>query len=52
MFSYQEFDDVFDFDPGYSYEEESLHTIEANRKEFEGLFIDKVLKLLGLKRRE
>lgn len=51
MFNYQEFDDVFDFDASYSYEDSSIHTIEANRKELEGLFIDKVFKALGIKRR-
>jgi hypothetical protein len=52
MFNYQHFDEVFSFDPGCSYDEDAIHSIEANRKVLQGLFIDRVLKLLGIKRRE
>jgi hypothetical protein len=52
MFNYQNFDEVFEFDPEISYNEDVSHSIETNRKSMEGLFIDKVLKLLGVKRRK
>jgi hypothetical protein len=52
MFNYQNFEEVFDFDPECSYDEDSVHEIETNRKSIEGLFIDRVLKLLQIKRRE
>ena len=52
MFNYQNFEQVFDFDRECSYDEDSAHEIEANRKSIEGLFIDRVLKLLQIKRRE
>ena len=52
MFNYQNFDEVFSFDPDCSYDEDAVADIEANRKYLEGLFIDKVMKLLGIKRRE
>jgi len=52
MFNYLDFDDVFGFDTAYSYQQDSVHAIEANRRELEGLFIDKVLKILGIKRRK
>ncbi|KAL3426148.1 hypothetical protein PVAG01_02939 [Phlyctema vagabunda] len=50
MFSYQKFDDVFSFDPKYAYDDQTVHDIEGSRKTLEGLFIDRVLKLLGVKR--
>lgn len=46
MASFQDFDDVFEFDPDVSYDQKMVSTIEKNRKELEGLFIDKVLKLV------
>jgi hypothetical protein len=52
MFSYQDFDEVFSFDPECSYDEDTVSDIEDNRKQLEGLFIEKVMKLLGIKRRE
>jgi hypothetical protein len=52
MFNYQRFDEVFSFDPGCSYDEDAIHSIEAHRKGLQGLFVDRVLKLLGIKRRE
>lgn len=51
MFSYQNFDEVFGFDPECSYDEIAIQGVEANRKALQGLFIEKVLKLLGIKRR-
>lgn len=50
MFNYQDFDEVFAFDPRCSYDEIAIQGIEANRKALQGLFIEKVLKLLGIKR--
>jgi hypothetical protein len=52
MFSYQNFDEVFSFDPEWSYDEDMVSEIESNRKQLEGLFIEKVMKLLGIKRRK
>ncbi|OBT59403.1 hypothetical protein VE04_00501 [Pseudogymnoascus sp. 24MN13] len=50
MFDISNFDDVFAFDPKYSYSAESVESIEHHRTTFEGLFVDRVLKLLGIKR--
>jgi hypothetical protein len=52
MFNYQNFDEVFSFDPECSYDDDTVAEIEDNRKQLEGLFIEKVMKLLGIKRRE
>lgn len=52
MFDYRNFDDTFDFDPGYSYDTSAVESIERNRSSLEGLFVDKVLKLIGIKRRK
>jgi hypothetical protein len=52
MFNYQNFDEVFSFNPEYSYTAVAVETIEANRRSLEGLFVDKVLKLLDIKRRK
>jgi len=51
MFDFHDFDQVFEFDTNLSYDSESVAGIEADRKTLEGLFIDKVLKLIGIKRR-
>jgi hypothetical protein len=52
MFNYQNFDEVFNFDPDISYDEDTVSEIESNRKLLEGLFIERVIKLLGIKRRK
>lgn len=52
MFSFQSFAEVFAFDPECSYDENTVSTIEANRKELEGLFIDRVMKAMNITRRE
>lgn len=52
MFNYHNFDEVFGFDPECSYDEAAIHGIDEHRKALEGLFLDKVLKLLQIKRRE
>lgn len=52
MFDISSFDDVFGFDPKYSYAAETVESIEQHRTVFEGLFVDRVLKLLGIKRRK
>lgn len=43
---------MFSFDTECSYDEETIKSIEMNRKKLEGLFIEKVMKLMGIKRRE
>ncbi|TVY75870.1 Protein ELYS [Lachnellula suecica] len=50
IFNYQNFDDVFAEIPDCAYDEEVVHEIEQNKKDLEGLFIDKVMKLMGIKR--
>jgi hypothetical protein len=52
MFNYTSFDEVFNFDPECSYDEIAIQGIDERRKKLEGLFFEKVLKLLGIKRRE
>ncbi|RQM08312.1 hypothetical protein DH86_00003811 [Scytalidium sp. 3C] len=51
MLAYQDFEQVFAFNPECEYERSLVLGIEAHRKKLEGLlFIDRVLKLLGIKR--
>jgi hypothetical protein len=52
MFNYQNFDEVFAFDADCSYDEIAIQGIETNRKALQGLFFEKILKLLGIKRRK
>lgn len=52
MYSWQTFDEVFGFDSGSAYGLTDAQTIQSNRKALEGLFVDKVLRLMGIKRRE
>ncbi len=51
MFNILDFEEVFDFDPECSYADDAVKKIEAHRKDLEGLFVDRVMKLLGIKRR-
>jgi len=51
MFNYLNFDDVFAFDTDCSYDESTVRDVEGSRKKLEGLFIDRVMKLLPIKRR-
>lgn len=52
MFNYHNFDEVFNFDPECSYNEVALQRIDEHRRVLEGLFWDKVLKPLGIKKCE
>jgi hypothetical protein len=52
MFNYQNFDEVFYFDPDSSYEEDVVDEIAQNKKDLEVQFIESIMKLLGIKRRE
>jgi hypothetical protein len=52
MFDYNNFEEVFSFNPNYSYDSSEVETIEANRRKLEGLFVDKVLRALDIKRRK
>jgi len=52
MFDYSDFDETFDFDPNFSYEHSAVERITSRRNSLDGLFVDKVMKLLGIKRRE
>jgi protein ELYS len=51
IFSYQNFDEVFNFDSECSYDEIAVQRVTTHRQALEGLFFDRVLKLLGIKRR-
>lgn len=51
MYNYHVFSDVFDFNLSNSYSRKQVEAIEGCRKKFEGLFVDKVLKLVGIKKR-
>lgn len=51
MYNYRIFEDVFDFTLDTSYSRKQVEAIEGYRKQFEGLFVDKVLKLIGIKKR-
>jgi hypothetical protein len=51
MFDYTNFDDVFLFNKSFSYPSDAVDAIEQHRIAFEGLFVDKVLKSLDVKRR-
>ncbi|TAQ85841.1 hypothetical protein B7494_g5844 [Chlorociboria aeruginascens] len=48
MFNYHNFEEVFN--PESSYNDSAIKGIEGNRHILEGLFIDKALKMLGIKR--
>ncbi|KUJ14641.1 uncharacterized protein LY89DRAFT_783738 [Mollisia scopiformis] len=50
IFNYHNFDEVFEFDPECTYDDETVAAIEQNRKDLEGLFIERVMKALGIKR--
>lgn len=52
LFNYQNFNEVFAFDLNCCYDEVATQTIEKNRKTLEGLFLERVLKMLGVKKRE
>lgn len=52
MFTFQNFNEVFDFDPDCSYDESAVRVIESNRKKLEGLFVDTLLKNFEIRRRE
>jgi hypothetical protein len=52
MLNYQDFDEVFAFDTQYSYQASAVESILANRERLGGLFIDKIVRLLDIKRRK
>lgn len=51
MWSFTAYDDVFDFDPDCYYDQSTVQTVERARKKLEGLFVECVMKLMGIKRR-
>lgn len=51
IFNYLNFDHVFFFDPHCKYAEEVVREIERNKKDLELQFVEKVMQLLGIKRR-
>ncbi|PQE13350.1 ELYS-like domain protein [Rutstroemia sp. NJR-2017a BVV2] len=50
MFSFSNFDEVFDFDPDCSYDTIAVQRIEGNRKTLEGLFVDILMKNASIRR--
>lgn len=50
IFDYQKFEDVFFFDPDCSYDEDVAQEIVDKKKELGGQFIEKVMKLMGVKK--
>ncbi|KAF8857095.1 hypothetical protein BDZ45DRAFT_675034 [Acephala macrosclerotiorum] len=50
IFDYHNFDEVFEFDPECAYDDDTIASIEENRKAIAGLFIERVMKALGIKR--
>ncbi|KAE8445586.1 hypothetical protein EG329_013219 [Mollisiaceae sp. DMI_Dod_QoI] len=50
IFNYHNFEEVFEFDPECAYDDDTIAAIEENRKALEGLFIERVMKALGIKR--
>jgi hypothetical protein len=52
ILNYQVFNETFAFDPQCAYNEIAIQKIEGARSELEGLFFEKVLKDLGIKRRK
>ncbi|KAI9743245.1 MAG: hypothetical protein M1818_003091 [Claussenomyces sp. TS43310] len=51
MFDFRNFDEVFAFEPEYTYDQSEVEKIDEHRTALEGLlFVDLVLKLLELKR--
>jgi len=50
IFNYHNFDEVFSFDPQSYYDEGQIRNIESNRKNLEGLFVDILMKTIGVKR--
>jgi len=51
-FDYRSFDETFSWDPECSYSEDVVREIAKNKKDLEGQFIEKVMKLMGIKRRK
>lgn len=52
MFDITNFNDVFAFNTNYSYDESAVESIEQRRIALEGLFVDRILKMVDIKRRE
>lgn len=50
MYNFTNYDNVFP--PDTTYDAAQVQGIEKRRRELEGLFVDKILKLLGIKRRK
>jgi len=51
IFKYQNFSEAFSFDLDCFYTASSIENIEDSRRKLEGLFFERVLKDLGIKRR-
>lgn len=52
VFSFEIFEEVFDFDTSNSYDESRIGRTLNNRQKYEGLFVDLLMKTMGIKRRE
>jgi hypothetical protein len=52
MFNFQIFEEVFPADTDCYYDANLCQEIGSNKKKMQGLFIEKVMKDIGIKRRE
>ena len=50
IYNWQNFDELFGFDLECAYGAADVQTIQSNRTALEDLFVEKVLKLMGIKR--
>lgn len=52
MFCAENFEDIFDLDQNDFYNDNIIISICDNRKTLQMLFIDRIMKILGIKKRE
>jgi hypothetical protein len=52
MFNFQIFEEVFPDNQDWCYDSSLCQEISSNKKKMQGLFIEKVMKDIGIKRRE
>ena len=52
MFNFNSFEEVFPDDPDCYYDATLCQAVSSNKKKMQGLFIEKVMKDIGIKRRE
>ena len=52
MLDFNNFDEVFDFAPDCDYDDDTTRVILENKRALGVLFIERVMKILGIKRRK